>query len=62
MTNKSALGLGLIIAAAYTFGLGAGLIIYVGYAFVLIGLLILLLEAIKEEQHYMKTDRRTLAS
>ena len=36
MTNKSALGLGLIIAAAYTFGLGAGLIIYVGYAFVLI--------------------------
>ena len=34
MTNKSALGLGLIIAAAY--------------AFVLIGLFILLLEAIKE--------------
>lgn len=34
MTNKSALGLGLII--------------YVGYAFVLIGLFILLLEAIKE--------------
>ena len=48
MTNKSALGLDLIIAAAYTFGLGAGLIIYVGYAFVLIGLFILLLEAIKE--------------
>ena len=48
MTNKSALGLGLIIAAAYTFGLGAGLIIYVGYTFVLIGLFILLLEAIKE--------------
>ena len=42
MTNKSAL------AAAYAFGLGAGLIIHVGYAFVLIGLLILLLEAIKE--------------
>lgn len=48
MTNKSALGLGLIIAAVYTLGLGAGLIIHVGYAFVLIGLLILLLEAIKE--------------
>ena len=41
MTNKSALGLGLIIAAAYAFGLGAGLIIHVGYAFVLIGLFIL---------------------
>ena len=48
MTNKSALGLGLIIAAAYAFGLGAGLIIHVGYAFVLIGLFILMLEAIKE--------------
>ena len=48
MTNKSALGLGLIITAVYTFGLGADLIIYVGYAFVLIGLLILLLEAIKQ--------------
>lgn len=47
MTNKSALGLGLIIAAAYAFGLGAGLIIHVGYAFVLIGLFILLLEALK---------------
>ena len=47
MTNKSALGLGLIIAATYAFGLGAGLI-HVGYAFVLIGLFILLLEAIKE--------------